>query len=247
MLIYSNSASIGASGQKYPVYADYVAKTLKAKLINNGVVESPNRSIIRRSIRDLIEIKEKEQDIIALIGITFLFRNELWSPWIDPINNDGHFFPIRVDHKKIDWSKLAFYTPVKNIHKLADAESRDYYKQWLIHYHPEAELTNLLTDLIMFSGWAETNNIKYRIFSTCEPFPSEDKVGYNAPFINSLKNEILKNKNIINPWEFSFSSDALKRGFVPSDYDKYGRHGHPGKEAHIVFSQILLDSLQSDN
>jgi len=243
MIVYSNSASFGAPTKDHPVYSEYVANSLGATLINNGIPASPNRSIIRRSIRDLIELKEKESDIIALIGITYLFRTELWSPWIDAINNDGHFFPIRINQKKVDWSKNGFYTLVPNIHKFADLESRDYYKQWLIHYQPEAEITNLLTDMIMFSGWAEANNIKYRFFSTCELFPGDDKVGYNTPFLSSLKNEILKNKNIINPWEFSFSVDALKRGFKPKDYDEYGIHGHPGEEAHRVFSQILLDSL----
>lgn len=247
MIVYSNSCSFGAAEQEHDVYSDYVAKRFSAMLINKGKSSSCNRRIIRSSLRDLSALHNQSDDVVALIGLSFISRTELWQPWIDAVDNDGHFFPLKPDDKKIDWSVSGLIdTIVPNIHNYIDSRVKDYYKNWLLHYHPEAVMTDLLIDIIMFCGWANNNNIKYCIFSNVDVFPGDDKVGYTSPFIQSLQQQILSNKNIINPWEFSFGTFALAQGLQPKDYDVYKNHGHPGEPAHKLFSEVLINHLQKN-
>jgi hypothetical protein len=65
-----------------------------------------------------------------------------------------------------------------------------------------------------------------------------------SPFISSLHQTVLDDKNILNFWEFSFKDHALANNFVPKDYNKYGIHGHPNADAHRLFSDFLLDMLK---
>jgi hypothetical protein len=246
LLVYSNSCSFGESGQGHNIYPELVAKTLTAQLINCGKSASCNRRIIRTTLRDLIELKNKHKNILALIGLTFISRTELWQPWNSVIDNDGHFSSIRIDHKKIHWGINGLIDNiVPNIEEFADTQIQEYYRQWLNHYHPESELTNLLTDLLMFTGWAKNNNIRYCIFSNVDLLPGDDKVGYTSPFINSLRHEIETDPHVINPWNFSFGSYALSCGLKPKDYNRYKHHGHPGEEAHTLFADFLLNHLQN--
>lgn len=243
MIVYSNSCSFGAPNQGHDTYADYVAKAMDAELINKGRSASCNRRIIRSSLRDLLATSDTS-NVIALIGLSFITRTELWQPWIDVVDNDGHFFPIQIDSTTLNWSINGFNdTIIPDIHNFADRRVKDYYKNWLIHYHPESVLTDLLTDIIMFCGWADSKKIKYKIFSNVDVFPNSDKVGYTSPFIQSLQQEILNNKNIIDPWTFSFGTYALNCGFVPKDYSRFHNHGHPGEEAHKAFGEFLLKQL----
>ena len=246
LLVYSNSCSFGESGQGHTIYPDLIAKKLTAQLINRGKGGSCNRRIIRTTLRELIELKKKHKNILVLVGLTFISRTELWQPWIPSTDNDGHFSSVTIDFDKIDWSISGLIdTIVPNIEHLADTRIQEYYKQWLNHYHPESELTNLLTDLTMFTGWAKNNNINYCIFSNVDVLPGDDKVGYDSPFINSLRDEIEADPCIINLWNFSFGGYALNHGLKPTDYDQYKHHGHPGKEAHTLFANFLLTHLQN--
>jgi hypothetical protein len=135
-------------------------------------------------------------------------------------------------------------TIVPDVHLLADVSVQDYYKNWLLHYSPEAEMTNLLTSLLMLSRWAFSYNIKLLIFSNVDVFPSSDTVGYNSPFLNSLVKEVHQDISIIDPWTFSFGSYSLLHGFTPKDYLVYQQHGHPDRNAHEFFSKYLIDKLE---
>jgi hypothetical protein len=228
------------------VYCDHVARELSATLINHGIKSSCNRRILRSSLRDLIEL-EDHTNVVALIGLTFISRTELWQPWQKATNNDGHFFPIQINDKKIDWSISGLIdTVVPDIYQHSDHRIQDYYKNWLLHYHPESVMTDLLPDIIMFSGWAKQHGIKHVIFSNVDVLPGDDKIGYNSPFIQSLQQQVLNNKNIINPWEFSFGTFALAQGLKPKDYAVYKNHGHPGEQAHKLFSEVLINHLQKN-
>jgi hypothetical protein len=247
-VLYSNSCSFGAAGQQHAVYSDHVAKNLDARLINQGKSGSCNRRILRTSLRDLIEIKKQHTNVTALIGLSFISRTELWQPWLPANDNDGHFSSIKVNDKKTNWSNQGLIdTVVPNIYESVDHRIKDYYKQWLIHFNPESELTNLLTDLIMFSSWAKLNKIQYKIFSNVDKLPSEDKVGYNSPFVSSLRHCVESDPDIIDLWNFSFGGYALELGLKPRDFNVYGIHGHPGGLAHEKFAEFLVGHLGTNN
>lgn len=247
MIVYSNSCSFGAP-QEHKTYSDHISEYYNATLINHGIGGSCNRRIIRSSLRDLIDLKKQDDNILVLIGLTFISRTELWQPWLPATMNDGHFSSVAVDDKKIDWSIHGLIDSlVSDIYNLADNRIKNYYKHWLEHFHPESEVTNLLCDLIMFSGWADQNKIRYLIFSNTDVLPKADKVGYDSPFISSLRQQVTNNKNIIDLWNLCFGKYALDAGLRPKDYDLYAHHGHPGAEAHQLFANFLLNYLKSQN
>ena len=246
MIVYSNSCSFGAP-QEHPTYADYVGQHFDATVINRGLPGVSNRRIVRTTLRDLLALKKQQPDIVALIGLSFISRTELWQLDLPAESNDGHFHPIQIDYKKINWAKTGLVdTHVPDIHLLVNSTVQDYYKNWLLHYSPEAEMSNLLTNLLMLSGWAQKNKIDMLIFSNVDVFPGQNVVGYNSPFLYSLVEEVAQDPAFINPWQFSFGTYALEHGFVPKDYNVYKQHGHPGQSAHEFFSKFLLDRLEKN-
>lgn len=242
-LVYTNSCSFGAADQGHKIYPEYVATALDAQLVNRGLPGACNRRIIRTSLRDLNELHDKK-NILALLGLTFVSRTELWQLDLPPQDNDGHFHSIIVDHSKVDWQKNGLInTVVNNIWTLARPTIKDYYKNWLLHLNMESEVVNLLVDLIMFTGWCKANNIQYLIFENTNTLPDDSKVGYNCSFVSSLRQTIAQDQDVLDLWNFSFKDFALANHLKPKDYDKYGEHGHPGPEAHLLFGNILLKHI----
>lgn len=246
MVIYSNSCSFGAP-QDHLTYGDYFAAHYGAKLINNGMPSSCNRRIIRTSIRDLSGILESDKDPVALIGLTFVSRTELWQPDLPASKDDGHFHPLNGDSKQIDWSaKGLTNTHIPDIHKYARGPVQNYYKEWLIHYHPESAVTDIVTDLLMFAGWARSNKIRYLIFSNVDLFPGPDQIDCGSPFLKSLVEALLSDESVIDPWTFSFGTYARELGFQPKDAHLFGTHGHPGHESHKKFSEFLISKFKQN-
>jgi hypothetical protein len=246
LTVYSNSCSFGAPGQGHKVYADHIAEKFGAPLINRGHPGSCNRRIIRSSLRDLIDLSSHASNILILIGLSFVSRTELWQPDLLPSDNDGHFHSITVDHEKISWKEKGLIdTIVPNISDFARPSVREYYKQWLLHLSLESEITNLLTDLVMFAGWAQSKKMQYLIFCNTNTLPNEPQVGLTSPFVANLHQTVTNDPNMINFWNFSFKDYALSKGFVAKDHDRYGLHGHPNDLAHRSFADFLLDNFLS--
>jgi len=246
MIVYSNSCSFG-SIQEHVIYPELVSTELKGKLLNEGIPGSCNRRIIRSSIRSLIDIRKHHiGPVLALIGLTFISRTELWQPHLPSNGNDGDFHPITsLSIKKLDWSTGLVNTK-HNVYEYADSEVKNYYKQWLLHFSKEAEVTNLLTDIIMFESFAKSNGIDCLIFCNCQKFPSLPEVSTSAPFLNSLVEFSYTKNSIIDLWNFSFADFALDNGYQPKDYLKYGANGHPGKVAHEKFGFHLLEIYKTN-
>jgi hypothetical protein len=243
MIIYSNSCSFGATNKNFPVYSEIIAKDRNAQLINKGIPGSCNRRIIRTTLRDLNEIKDTD-NIIALIGLTFISRSEIWRPDLPAVDNDGHFYQIKPT-QKLSWQNGLINTIVPDIHKKVDVEISDYYKEWILHYNRESQMTELCTDLVMLTGWLQSKGITYKIFSNVDKLEGSEYIGYNSPFINSLYNTILKDKGVIDPWNFSFGTFAQENGLRPIDEDVYGVHGHPGEKAHKLFAEYLTEKIST--
>lgn len=243
MLLYSNSCSFGAPNQGHTIYPEIISKHLSTRLINEGVSASCNRRIIRTTLRSLIQLKNDYKDIVALVGLTFISRTELWQPFKQSIGNDGDFHPINNSTlNNLNWSKGLLSGGVKDVYDYADTEVKDYYKQWLIHMSKEAEVTNLITDVILLSNYAKANNIKLILFNNTQKLPGLPEVDTDAPFLKDFVNAIKQDDSIVDLWDFSFADYALSLGLTPKDFEKYGTNGHPGEEAHAKFGNYLIDN-----
>jgi hypothetical protein len=247
MIVYSNSCSFGAE-QEHPVYAELIADSFNASLINAGQGGSCNRRIIRTSLRDLMNLKNQSNtEILCLIGLSYITRTELWQSSIPAVSNDGNFHAIVADHKKFDWTKGLVDTLVPNIHLTVSSQVREYYKQWLLLMSKESIITELCTDLIMFKNFCTQNNIKILIWSNTQKWPGNPEVAVGDIFLKTFVEYITTDKHFIDPWTFSFQQFSLDRGHRPKDELVYGLSGHLDEHAHEDFANFLLKYIKENN
>jgi hypothetical protein len=240
MLIYVNGCSYATTsdGKRY---SDFLGEHFNCKSINASIPGSSNSRILRTSLRDLLELKKTNKDIVAVISLSFLIRSELWDQnhtyqqWRN--SNDGDFFSMQWSNDK-NW----FNTARSNRASEVSDSYKEFAINWLDWYNVEAETTKLLQELILFSSWCELNNIRYVIFSG----PLQEPVDFNAPFINSFYLEVSKNKNIIDLFNQSFLEWCTQKGFTPIDEFQYNINGitkvagHQGEAAHRAWAEYLV-------
>jgi len=247
MIVYSNSCSFGVK-QEHPVYADIVADSLNASLINAGASGSCNRRIIRTSLRDLIDLKNQNvTEIFCLLGLSFITRTELWQPYIPAVSNDGNFHAVMADYKKFDWTQGLINTGVPDIHLSTPLPVQEYYKQWLLHMSKEAIITETIADLIMFKNFCTQNNINVLIWSNTQKWPAEPEVAVGDIFLKNFVEYVTTDKHFINPWAFSFQQFSLDLGHRPKDEHLYGVSGHPNEQAHADFAGFLINHIKETN
>jgi hypothetical protein len=243
MIVYSNSCSFGAT-TNYAGYSELIAKHFNSEIINKGKPGACNRRIIRTSIRDLLDLKKQHNEIICLIGLTFISRTELWQPTIPADSNDGNFHSIIIDFKKLNWITGLVNTEVSEVHLYAPQDVQEYYKQWLVHMSKEAILADLTADIIMFLNFCQAQKIKLLLWSNTQIWPSDPVVAINDVFFQTFYQTVTSDNAIINPWKFSFRDYALQHGFRPVDEHQFGDDGHPGRQAHEFFAKYLLNYIK---
>lgn len=248
MIVYSNSCSFGLPPLSQPAYSDLIAKNLSATAINRGRPGSCNRRIIRSSLRDLIELKQESNSrILALIGLSYFFRTELWQPNIPAIDNDGNFHPISINQAHVIKTNNYYSGDIDDAYNNTESSVRDYYRQWLLHESKEALITDLITDIIMFINWCSVNDISCLVWNNAVPWPGLPEVNCKDIFLKSLSQNLLAHPSIIDPWNFSFIDWAKSLGHVPYDANIHGEHGHPDHLAHNDLAEHLLIELKERN
>lgn len=223
MIVYSNSDSYGvlSTGVTYP---KLLADSLNAKVINAGLPGSCNQRIIRTTVRDLTQLRNKtDEPVLCLICLGFLMRGEWWDNTRPSIGTDGHFRSFQIHaSKNIDNNVI-----------------QEYMKQWYRVYDDEATQTNLLMELVLLTNWLKSKNIKYIIFAGNNVTYKE--IDYNDVFIKDFSSVIFSDKDVLNIHNFSFVKYCCDRGHVPFDFDLYQNHGHHGEAAHKEFANFLLE------
>jgi len=245
MIVYANGCSFGLPvGDPKTSYNIQIAKKLDADLVSRHRGGVCNRRIIRTSIRDLITLRKKENKIVALIGLSFFFRTELWQMDLPAVDNDGHFHSINMNIDRVIESKSFYSGDIEDAYKNTNVLTRDWYKQWLIWQNKEALLTELLADLVMFSNFCKNENISYLVWNNADLWPGHPEVNKEDIFIKDLVEYALNHCNIIDPWSFAFLPWALSQGFQPIDKELYGEYGHPGPQAHSKLADFLMDNIE---
>ena len=227
MILYCNSDSYGVCSDtemRCSRYSEFLAELLKVdQMVNNGLSGACNRRILRTTVRDLIQLKSRypEQDILSVICLGSLIRNEWWNPEAKTSNtNDGHYQSFQIHG-----------TNNKNQPFVRYAD------EWYRLYDDEAEQTNLLMELVLLTGWLESNQIKYIIFAGNSV--TYKKIDYNDVFIKDFADKIFSDRRILNINDFSFVKYCIDRGHRPFDYDQWKNHGHHGEVAHMDFANFL--------
>lgn len=234
MILYSNSDSYGVfsqPGKDTPygkVYGKFIADRLGSKFINRGRSGSSNNRILRTSTRDLTSLRKEnpQEKILALISLATTYRSETWTEKNNyPKDQDGHFSSFLVD----------------NHYGHSFKEQGDFIKTWVTYYNNEAEQTNLLWQVIMFTNMLKSYNIEYLlwwgpIIGTVKP------INYTEPFIVDFYKEFKKDPNILSFENFGFCNWCLDQGFEPFDKKEYGNFGHHGPEAQRAFAGHLLEN-----
>ena len=232
MILYSNSDSYGVFSQPGvdkpygDVYSKFIADTLGSKFVNRGRSGSCNSRIMRTSTRDLIKLRNENpnEKIQALIGLSTTYRNESWTvDNLHPEDQDGHFKSFQASNKFDFWT----------------SEQKDFAKHWVLQYDNEAEQTNLLWQVLMFTKTLKSYNIDYLIWWNCK-IGVVKPIDYSNPFIKDFYQEFKKDKNILSFEDFSFCDWCLDQGYVPFNKDMYGEYGHHGPEAHQAFADHLM-------
>jgi len=222
MILYANSDSYGvlSTGK---TYTDFIGQQLNCKVVNNGLPGSCNNRILRRSVRDLLELKKQNNNILAIFGLAHPNRTEYWSN--EAIGNDGHFKDIQPNNCLTGDAK-----------KFSDAYNR--------LYDDEAATTNLLFQLAMFTSFLNLNNIKYLIWMGTKNMKAVD---FSTPFIKQFYEKIQSDSNIVDLFDFSFSKYcSIDKNHIPYDYNRYQYDGHHAEPAHEDFANYLLENYLNE-
>lgn len=241
MIVYVNGDSFPymSDGKRY---SDYLSEAFNCESVNSSIGGSCNSRIIRTTLRDLIELKKKDPDILAVISMSFTIRTELW----DEETQAGYW-------KQCNDGGFASYSFAVGTHWFTDgiitnkgipATMQAYAKQWLINFDIEAETTNLLSQCLLLTNWLKSNNIKYVLLSSC----LQEPIDFNAPFVKPFYTELFADPRVINFYNFSFTEYVLSKGHTPIDvgvqeiHGKKYNTGHHGDLAHKEFANYLIEN-----
>jgi hypothetical protein len=223
-MIYVNGDSYIHNANGGRNIASFLSEYTNNDVTDCSIPGSCNNRILRTSLRDLLVLKQMHKNITAFIGLTYIFRSDVWDTINQPKrwknSNDGEFASYQL---------MNFNEPqIPNYLK-------PYAQQWAKWYHSEAEITKLLQGVILLSAWCKTNNITLRIFSSTS---IDQLIDIEAPFIKPFYIEISKDANLIDLFNFSLIGYCKNLGHVP-----YDSGDHLSEPAHKDFAAFLLTTL----
>jgi hypothetical protein len=226
-------------------YANEVAKTCNGFVINSAVAGSSNRRIIRTTIYDMIEHRKinPNQKTIALIGLSFELRGELWIDNMQPKSPKESQFVTHQFSNQLNWRQNLLNQnniDPPNRHHLNDVFLKKYSEGRAYFYSSYAERINLLCDLILLKNLLENLNVDFLIFQgpKAELLESDHLLDF-------FKNEIKNDERFFDFENFGFVYWAYKKGFQPLDNQKPSEIEHYGPDAHHAFAtDILIPALK---
>ena len=249
-LIYCNGDSY--SDENYhpslvgKTYAHAVAQAVGGFTINNAMIGSCNRRIIRTTVHDVIQQRQlnPDQKIIVLIGLSFELRSELW---IDEIQNNKR--PVESNlrthafSRQISWRDNLLNDrdiATDNPYKLNEKFFKKFSEGRAFFYSPYHERINLLTDLIMIRALFDQLNVGFLIFQS--PMAEKLESDYLLDF---FKNQIANDNRIMDLETFGFTDWCCKQNFTPLDMPDTPSIAHYEPDAHWAFAeQFLIPQLQ---
>jgi len=248
-LIYCNGDSY--SDHRYhssllnKTYVNHVANYTNGFVINSAISGSCNRRIIRTTLHDLLLQRQHnpDQQIIALIGLSFELRSELWNDQASPkIASESNFVTHQFS-EQLDWRQNLLNNKdieTKNKHRFENKFFKQYSQGRAYFYSPYAERINLLMDLTMLRSVLDSINVQFLIFQSPKAEILESEY-----LIDFFKQKIASDPRFFNLENFGFCDWAWSQGFAPLDFVDRQTIGHYGADAHEAFAtQILIPKLR---
>jgi hypothetical protein len=229
-------------------YVNFVANELNGFAINAAISGSCNRRIIRTTLHDVITQRHLNptQKIIALIGLSFELRSEIW---IDDIENtrsaEESNFRTHTFSKQLNWREnlLADHSVDSlNPHKQNEKFFKKFSEGRAFFFSPYAERINLLADLVMLRSLFESLNIEFLVFQS----PRAEKLESDY-LLDFFKKQIFDDERFIDFETFGFADWCHKQNFTTIDpIDMFPPAiAHYGPDAHEAFAkQIIIPKLQ---
>jgi len=241
-LVYINGDSYSVP-RPFKIYGEYIADYYNVDHVNKSVLGSANSRIFRTSLRDLIDLKTQYKNILACVSLSFIMRTDLWDIEHEferyRQGNDGDFMCIGPFGGQKDWADN-----IKSLVSNSGTKYNSFCRNFATFFDMEAETVRLLEKIILFSNWCKNNNVNYIIFSPMY----QETIDFSAPFISSFYDEINQDKNILNPFDFSFLQWCLDRNHPTIDKasaivnGKQYQVGHMGETGHKDFAEFLIES-----
>lgn len=242
-LIYCNGDSYSNedyhSTLKNKIYANVVADYCNGFVINKSITGSCNRRIVRTTLHDVIHQRRLNpaQQIIALIGLSFEIRSEIWVNDKESVLPEESNFKTHTFSKKTSWREDLLNGSIRIENPFAlDKKFFDHYSKGRAYFFsPYAERINLLTDLIMLKSTLDSLNIDFLIFQS----PKAEKLESDH-LLDFLKQEINNDPRFLDFEKFGFCDWSFEQGFTPLDYLDRPTIGHYGADAHQAFANNVL-------
>jgi len=248
-LIYCNGDSYSdqnfSASLTNQTYVNHVANYTNGFAINQAISGSCNRRIIRTTLHDMIQQRSLNptQKIIALIGLSYEIRGELWADYITASKPEESNFVTHTFSKQLNWRENLLSgqsMKTSNQFKFEKKFFNEYSRGRAYFYSPYAERINLLTDLIMLRSTLDFLKIDFLIFQS----PKAEKLE-NDYLLDFFKTQISSDARFFDFENFAFLDWCVEQKFVPLDFLDRPNIGHYGPDAHKAFAeQILISKLQ---
>jgi hypothetical protein len=231
-LMYINGDSYTAGEDSY---SKHLGELLDVPVVNNAIPGVSNDRIFRTALSDLLDLKSRHDNVFAVIGFTFVTRDELWfSDLIDP----------RAQQKLIDYNTLDNHEQAKflTLDWLDDVPNNGYEeftKAIRMFSNFNKQVTDFYVDLTMFAYTLENLGIDYLLFSAANNCDSSEA---NWDFLNSLtpKQVCENNDNILDIHNFNIPTFIKDNNLTPLD-----KAYHLDPEGHKMFAEYLAQQIKN--
>ena len=248
-LIYCNGDSYSNpeyhTSLKNKTYDHVVSEHVQGYAMNRAISGCCNLRIIRTTVHDMIQQRQlnPQQKTIALIGLTFEIRSELWIEDQQPSSPEESNFATHVFSEQLNWREnllQGLSMDSKNPNRLEEKFYKKYTDGRAYFYSPYAERINLLCDLIMLGSLLDRLSIDFLVFNCVKLEQLESDY-----LLDFFQQQILEDARFIDFNNFGFCSWSNSQGFVPLDYQDRPGIGHYQADAHRAFAeQVLLPKIK---
>ena len=222
--LYINGASFAKDdvmiNQSVPHFADHVAQHYGWRL-TNAADAACNRRIIRRTVKDS---QGFDSNTLVIVGFTMLARTEMnvYDLW---------------DQTDPDMIREDFFQMVKQ--NSTDLIYRNYRDAWFKNYSEYGEFVNLATDILMLTGYLQSQGIPYLIYpfesllwtpglaETLEKLPVVQALSQDSCVLNLLNDNLISR---LGPGKWCY--DGITSG-------------HLHAQGHMQAGDVLIELINS--